>query len=177
MAKDGTNRGGRRPGAGRKKKAVTEKIESGQDVSLISLPEPIDLSAEDVPPVKEYLKASQKCGIELSAEQVFEDTWKWLAKRGCEKLVGQQLLEQYSMSVARYIQCETAISDYGFLAKHPTTGAPMQSPYVAMSQNYMKQANQLWFQIFQVVKENCTESWSGPTPQENVMELLLRKKG
>lgn len=176
MAKDGTNRGGKRPGAGRKKKSAIEKIEAGQDVSLI-LPEPADLSGVETPPVKEYLKANQRCGIDLSAEEVFNDTYQWLAARGCEKLVGQQLIEQYAMSVARYIQCETAISQYGFLAKHPTTQNAMQSPYVAMSQNYMKQANQLWFQIFQVVKENCTESWSGGTPQDNVMELLLRKKG
>ena len=176
MAKDGTNRGGKRPGAGRKKKSAIEKIESGQDVSLI-FPEPAELSGVETPPVKEYLKANQKCGINLSAEEVFDDTFQWLVARGCESLVGQQLIEQYAMSVARYIQCETAISQYGFLAKHPTTGNAMQSPYVAMSQNYMKQANQLWFQIFQIVKENCTESWSGGTPQDNVMELLLRKKG
>ncbi len=176
MAKDGSSRGGRRPGAGRKKKPAIEKIEAGEDVSLI-LPEPVDLRGIETPPVKEYLKANQKCGIELSAEDVFDDTYRWLSARGCETLVGQQLIEQYAMSVARYIQCETAISQFGFLAKHPTTGNAMQSPYVAMSQNYMKQANQLWFQIFQIVKENCTESWSGATPQDNVMELLLRKKG
>lgn len=176
MAKDGTNRGGRRPGAGRKKKSAIEKIEAGEAVSLI-LPEPADLIGVETPPVKEYLKAHQKCGIDLCAEEVFEDTWNWLAARGCESIVSQNLVEQYAMSVARYIQCETAISDYGFLAKHPTTGAAMQSPYVAMSQNYIKQANQLWYQIMQVVKDNCTEAWSGPTPQDNMMELLLRKKG
>lgn len=176
MAKDGTRRGGARPGAGRKKKSAIEKMDAGEAISLI-LPEPVDLIGTDCPPVKEYLKANQKCGIDLSAADVFEDTWKWLAARGCEKLVSQNLIEQYAMSVARYIQCETAISDYGFLAKHPTSGNPMQSPYVAMSQNYMKQANQIWYQIFQVVKENCTESWSGNTPPDNVMELLLRKKG
>ncbi len=176
MAKDGTNRGGKRPGAGRKKKSAIEKIEAGQDVSLI-LPEPCELYGADIPPIKDYLRANQKCGIDLCAEEVFTDTYTWLTARGCEKLVSQQLIEQYAMSVARYIQCETAISQYGFLAKHPTTGNAMQSPYVAMSQNYMKQANQIWFQIFQVVKDNCTESWSGGTPQDNVMELLLRKKG
>lgn len=176
MAKDGTARGGSRPGSGRKRKPVVDRIEAGQDVDIL-FPEPVNLDGVDTPPVKEYLKANQKCGIDLSAEEVFKDTWAWLCARGCESIVSQNLIEQYAMSIARYIQCETAISTYGFLAKHPTTGAAMQSPYVAMSQNYMKQANQLWFQIMQVVKENCTESWSGPTPQDNVMELLLRKKG
>lgn len=93
MAKDGTNRGGKRPGAGRKKKSAIEKIEAGQDVSLI-FPEPAELSGVETPPVKEYLKANQKCGINLSAEEVFDDTFQWLVARGCESLVGQQLIEQ-----------------------------------------------------------------------------------
>ncbi len=51
------------------------------------------------------------------------------------------------MSVARWIQCEEAITEYGFLAKHPTTGNAIQSPYVAMSQNFMSQTNRLWMEI------------------------------
>ena len=76
------------------------------------------------------------------------------------------------MSVARWIQCEEAISEYGFLAKHPTTGNAMQSPYVAMSQNYMKQVNQVWFQIYQIVKDNA-QDYSGANPQDDLMERLL----
>ena len=34
-----------------------------------------------------------------------------------------------------------------------------------MSQNYMKQVNQIWYQIYQVVKENCSVEFSGNTPQ------------
>ena len=80
------------------------------------------------------------------------------------------------MSVARWLQCEEAISNYGFIAKHPTTGAPIQSPYVAMSQSFMKQANISWLQIFQIVKENCTVDFSGPNPQDDAMERLLRSR-
>ena len=79
------------------------------------------------------------------------------------------------MSVARWLQCEQAISEYGFLAKHPTTGAACASPYVQMSQQYMRQINSVWYQIFQVVKENCSEEFMG-TPQDDMMELLLRKR-
>ena len=49
------------------------------------------------------------------------------------------------------------------------------SPYVQMSQQYMKQINSVWYQIFQVVKENCSEEFMG-TPQDDMMELLLRKR-
>ena len=57
MAKDGTMRGSARVGSGRKSKALKEKIDSGLAASVIDLPEPEEISGEDVPPVKEFLKA------------------------------------------------------------------------------------------------------------------------
>jgi uncharacterized membrane protein len=89
------------------------------------------------------------------------------------RIVSPQLLERYAMSAARWIQCEEAVTEYGFLAKHPTTGSAIQSPYVAMSQNYMAQTNRLWYEIFQIVKENCATDYTGANPQDDVMERLL----
>ena len=83
------------------------------------------------------------------------------------------VLTSFHMSVARWIQCEEAVSSFGFLARHPTTGNAIQSPYVAMGQNYMSQTNRLWYEIFQIVKENCTGEYSGSNPQDDVMERLL----
>ncbi len=176
MAKDGTARGGARVGAGRKPKKLTDKINDGTSAEVIELPEPPSFEGVDVPPVKEYLKAKQKNGIDLCAEDVYKETWIWLKERGCERLVSTQLIEQYAMSVSRWIQCEECISEYGFLAKHPTTGNAIASPYVSMGQSYMKQVNQIWYQIFQVVKENCSVEWQGGTPQDDVMERLLRAR-
>ena len=87
--------------------------------------------------------------------------------------MNSQLIEQYAMSVSRWVQCETCISEYGFLAKHPTTGAAIASPFLAMSQSFSKQANTLWYEIFDVVKANSLVDYSGPTPADNVMERLL----
>ena len=179
MARDGTARGGPRAGSGRKSKALTEKMETGnpggRKLKVMELPDTPDLKGEDVPDPKDYLSAKQKNGSPLCADEVFKETWLWLKERGCEKLVSTQLIEQYAMSVARWLQCEQAISEYGFLAKHPTTGAACASPYVAMSQQYMKQVNQVWFQIFQIVKENCSVEFQG-TPQDDMMERLLRSR-
>ena len=68
---------------------------------------------------------------------------------------------------------EEIVSSTGFLAKHPTTGAAIASPYVSMSQSYMKQTNYCWMQIYQIVKENCSVKFQGNTPQDDVMERLL----
>ena len=180
MAKDGTNRGnkpGNYTGAGRKSKPLADKIAEGKTgMAVINLPEPAGMEGFDMPPPKEYMLARQKGGIDLCAEDVYRETWQWLAERGCEKIISPQLVEQYAMSVSRWVQCEEAISTYGLLGKHPTTGAPIASPFVQMSQTYMKQTNQLWFAIFTVVKENCTVSYEGSNPQDDVMERLLRSR-
>lgn len=179
MAKDGTMRGGARPNTGPKKKALADKIIEGKasvENSVVVLLEPVEIEGVDMPPIKEFLKAKQKNGKDMCAEEVYKSTYLWLKKRRCEKLVSTQLLEQYAMSVSRWVQCEEAISEFGFLAKHPTTGNAMQSPYVAMSQNYMKQVNQIWFQIYQVVKDNCSTDISGANPQDDLMERLLQTR-
>lgn len=179
MAKDGTMRGGARPNTGPKEKALADKIIEGKasvENGAVVLPEPIEIEGVDMPPIKEFLKAKQKNGKDMCAEEVYKSTYLWLKKRRCEKLVSTQLLEQYAMSVSRWVQCEEAISEFGFLAKHPTTGNAMQSPYVAMSQNYMKQVNQIWFQIYQVVKDNCSADISGANPQDDLMERLLQAR-
>ena len=176
MAKDGTARGGPRVGAGRKSKALADKVAKGMTADVLELPDSADLEGADVPPVKEYMKAKQSSGIDLCAEDVYRETYLWLKERGCERLVNIQLIEQYAMSVSRWVQCEQCISEYGFLAKHPTTGAAITSPYVTMSQNYLKQVNQCWYQIFQVVKENSMTAYSGSNPNDDLMERLLTSK-
>ena len=173
MAKDGTARGGARIGNGRKPKALADKIAAGKAKSALVLPEPAELEGADVPPMKEFLRAKQKSGKDMCAEEVYQETYRWLSVRRCDKLVNSQLVEQYAMSVSRWIQCEEYISEYGFLAKHPTTGSPIASPYVAMSQAFMKQVNQCWYQIYQIVRENCAVEYSGASPQDDVMERLL----
>lgn len=77
------------------------------------------------------------------------------------------------MSISRWIQCEEAISEDGFLAKHPAMGNVILSSHVSMSQSFSKQTNNLWFQIHQVVRENCSGEYKGVTPHDDMMERLL----
>ena len=182
MAKDGTLRGA--TSQGRPKKALIDKVENGnpsrRKLQVLDIPdnlEGIELQGTDMPPFEEYMLSDQKDGKPLKAPVIYEKTYNWLKSLGCDKFVNTQLINQYAMSVARWIQCEDAISKYGFLGLHPTTKAPIQSPYVAMGQNYMKQINLAWIQIFQVVKENCTMDFKGPNPQDDTMEMLLRARG
>ena len=47
---------------------------------------------------------------------------------------------------------------------------------VSMSQSFSKQANNLWFQIYQVVRENCSGEYKGATPHDDMMERLLNAR-
>ena len=194
MAKDGTNRGNRArnyTGAGRKQKPLVDKIADGtaKKARVLEMAEfspetvleadalevTVDLVGDDMPPPSEYLSSRQKDGKPLGADALYIETWKWLKTRGCEKFVNPRLIEAYAQAFTRYIQCEEAISLYGFLGRHPTTGGAIASPFVQMSQSFQKQANLLWYEIFEIVKQNCTTAFVG-NPQDDMMEALLSRR-
>lgn len=169
-------RGGARPGAGRKKKSISDRIAEGQTPSTILEFPTSPVEGANMPAPSSFLSAEQKNGTELHANIVYEQTWTWLKERGVATYVAPKLIEQYAMSVARWEQCEEVISKYGFLSKHPTTGNPIASPYVSMSQQFMNQATRLWNEIYQIVRDQCQTPYQGASPHEDVMERLLRSK-
>lgn len=133
MAKDGTNRGGRRVRAGDKPAPAAEKKQKGLPVKTMSndvptldtteleavdLPEGAVLQGVDMPKPGEYLSARQKNGVPLGADEIYKETWLWLKQRNCENIVNKRLIKAYAQAFARYIQCEEAISNYGLLGKH-----------------------------------------------------------
>lgn len=172
MAKDGTGRGGARIGAGKKSKSLDEKILEGKF-------KPAEKAKKNTsfkpPKPKEYLSAEQRTGDKTCAEKVYKETYKWLINCGCAEMVTSQLVESYAQMVARHIQCEELLTRTGLLAKHPTTGEPVISPFVKASLDYLKSASQLWYQIYQVVKENGTQDGGINTP-DNMMEMILGGK-
>ncbi|GHU70100.1 hypothetical protein FACS1894184_15100 [Clostridia bacterium] len=188
MAKDGTLRGnapGNSRGAGRKRKPLTDRIAEGKEnlsfviqtpADVAILDEPDELTAEEMPPFDQFMTAVQRTGTELCSKMIAEQTNRWLKARGCLHLVNPVLVMQYSQLVARWIQTDLLISDKGLLAKHPTTGAPTTSPYVSEGLNYLRQANVAWATIYQIVRENCSTPYSGNTPQEDAMEVLLQMR-
>lgn len=173
---------GPKPGSGgRPKKAISDKIADGnaghRPLTVIDFGDSAaNLEGQDMPKPSEFLSAPQKDGSTLCAAEIYKTTWAWLAQRSCAALVSPQLIERFAMASARWIQCESITSQLGFLAKHPTTGAAIQSPYVAIADKYMTQANRLWSEIYQIVRENCTGEYTGASPQDDVMERLLRAR-
>lgn len=90
MAKDGTNRGGRRVRAGDKPMSVAEKLQKGQAVRImendipvltsaeleaVDLPEGAVVEGADMPKPADYLSAKQKNGVPLGADEIYKETW------------------------------------------------------------------------------------------------------
>lgn len=171
MAKDGTNRGGKRVGAGRKPKPLAEKLQEGKKAEAMSIPEPIELEGAEVPAIKEFLSEEQRMG-EMYGKEIYEQMWQWLCDRSCAHLISPHLLEQYSLAFARWIQAEKLTNETGLLGRHPTTGNAIASPFVGIAQSYLKESNLLFQQIFSIVSANSREPVTG-NPQDDIMEKLL----
>ena len=173
---------GPKPGTGgRPKKAIADKITDGNpgrrpQTDIDFGDSAADLEGQEMPKPSEFLSARQKDGSTLCAAEIYENVWNWLKDRGCVSLFNPQIIKRNAIARARWIKCESITSELGFLAKHPTTGAAIQSPYVAIADKYMTQANRLWSEIYQIVRENCTGEYSGANPQDDVMERLLRAR-
>ena len=91
MAKDGTNRGGRRVRAGAKPEALNDKLAAGRPATRLTTPAEPDvfdldgtdigdgalLAGEPMPEPGEYLSAEQRDGQPLGADLVYRETWNW----------------------------------------------------------------------------------------------------
>ena len=109
MAKDGTNRGGRRIRAGAKPDPLNEKLAKGVAATRLEDPlnEPFDfeggdigagavLAGETMPEPSDYLFEVQRDGKPLGADLVYRETWQWLDARGCSQFVAPRLIESYA---------------------------------------------------------------------------------
>lgn len=173
MAKDGTNRGGLRAGAGRKRKALEEKILDG---TAIFAGEKSKKNQPKIKPPKKFLTSTQKDGGKLQSKKIYEELSAWLSERGCESLLPQQLIEDYAQAVGRHIQCEEYLSEYGLIARHPTTGEPIISPFFKMNNDCIKLSSLLWNQIFSAVRDNAPQGVLVREPMDEMEELFRRMK-
>ena len=83
MAKDGTNRGGARVGAGARKKPLADKIAEGNPgkraLTVIDFDnQSVNLEGQPMPKPSKLLSAKQKDGKKLIAAEIYKTTWEWL---------------------------------------------------------------------------------------------------
>lgn len=160
------SRGGRRPGAGRPSKPLKDKMLEGnpgkRPIKVLEFNN--EHEEENLPIPPDYLSDKGK--------EIFNLTVEWLQRTECLDLIIPAHIEEYAMCKERWLECEAKNDKHGLLAKHPTTGQPMQSPYVQMAINYLKQADTAWNKIYSVVKENCTKDFRQGMPEDPMARLL-----
>ena len=98
MARDGTNRGGRRIRAGDKPEPLADKIAGGRTAHIMEFPmteldgtdlvDAADLYGEEMPTPSEFLSARQRNGKPLGADEIFRETWLWLKENCTTTFVG-----------------------------------------------------------------------------------------
>ena len=79
MAKDGTDRGGRRVRAGVKPDPLYEKFSAGRPATRLEDPlaTSFDFEGSDIP----------------DGAVLYRETWEWLDERGCSQFVSTRLIE------------------------------------------------------------------------------------
>lgn len=173
--------GGARANAGRPRKALADAVIDGARASRLkavnfdSIAEELDEDGlPTVPEVMEYMQDVQKDGNKLLAEEFFQKTWKWLVERKSEKLFDISYLQRFSMQQARYVQLEQLISKHGFLAIG--VSGVRSNPLEEMLITRLKIVNSMQAYIEGVVRENCTEAFTGISGGNDPMEALLNGK-
>ena len=169
--------GGRRQGCGRKKADIKTQVLFGRaDKELLpDLPVSGDMQGNEMPPPRKYLTADTHSATENRGAEIYASLWDWLKERDCHMLVSNELLQQYSLAVSRFEQVEEAINRFGFLAKHPTTGMPIESPYVKIAKDCQQRVLNIWELIELKIADRCSLYADAHKENPEPMEILLRQ--
>ena len=164
-------RGGARPGAGRKKKPLADKILEGNPgkrplkvVEFYGVPEEGSLT----PP--EFLKIASKETAENypTADRIYGQVADWLQGTGVAHLISPTLIEDFAMNRRAFFEAEYMNKRLGRIANGK------RSPYVDMAVQYYTMMRQAWDKIWGIVSQSSEKNYNSlRSGGEDVMERIL----
>ena len=169
---------GKRPGSGRPRKPLAEKILEGHPGKR--KPKVLDIAGDDHP-VPEYpLRLAYYQG-KVSAEPTSQDVWQetvaFLEKTGCLHLINPAFIEEYALLKARFFEVERSISRTMLVydkSKDDKKFAGLEvNPGIDASLKYLRAADLVWAKIWDIVRQNSEKSY-GTTPNDDMMAQLLK---
>ena len=164
-------RGGARPGAGRKKKPLAEKILEGNPGRRpLKVVEFYGVPAEGVLTPPEFLKIASKETAENypTADQIYTQVSEWLQTTGVAHLVSPTLIEDFCINRRAFFECEYMNKRLGRIA------GGKRSPYVDMAVQYAGLMRTAWDRIWGIVSQNSEKLFDSTRSNgEDVMERLL----
>ncbi len=159
--------GGYRANAGRPKKSVTEKLLDGnpgrRKIEVLQFDEGDEIPSE--PPA----------WLTKKGKEIYKILVDWLNKIGCTKGILPYNLEEYAHCKSRWLEAEEGINTHGLLIKDQN-GKPAPNPFIGFAQQYLKMTNDVWAKIYQVVRETKLTELDSTSPNDDIMESLLRGK-
>jgi len=159
--------GGYRANAGRPKKSATEKILNGnpgrRTIEILDFEDGTELPDKPA----DWLSSKGK--------EIWKEVYQWLKNIGCTKGILPCNLDEYAHCKSRWMECEEAITTHGILVKNEK-GKPVQNPCILTAQQYLRQTNEVWAKIYQVVRETKLSCYDDNSPNDDIMENILRGK-
>jgi hypothetical protein len=174
------SRGGYRPGAGRPRKPLADKILEGnpgkrelKKVGLETGKEKASKKSNSKPktakrkPKKaknvEFLENSKDCGISVpTVSEVYKSFSEWLDEIKCKDFVAPNLIEDFAINRSAYFECEYQCRAKGRVVRGK------RSPYVQFAIDYNKRAMAIYSEIWRVISENSEK----PLNNEGFMDML-----
>ena len=180
-------RGGARPGAGRPKKPLTEKLLEGnpgrRDLTVLKFRPPEINGSRSEQGVSElqnnqnnskaalpsYLDLAAKEGGDIlpAASAIYTLLADFIESAGCTEFVAPILVEDFSFLRRGYLECEFMNRKLGRIA------SGKRSPYVNMALDYQKAMMAVYNQIWLIIARNCEEQYEG----KNEFLEMLRNRG
>ncbi|MDR0530765.1 MAG: P27 family phage terminase small subunit [Oscillospiraceae bacterium] len=167
--------GGKRPGAGRPKKPLAEKIL--EDTTRKHRAKVLDIP-DDAPELKyperlEYY--STRMAGDPDVQEVWEETAAWLKRTGCLHLINPAFIEEYAILKARFYELQRLLTRSTPVYDSTTENGRKKlelNPAIDASLKYLKQADAVWGKIWAIVAQN-SEVYFGSDPNADVMNALL----
>jgi len=164
-------RGGARPGSGRKKKPLAEKILAGNPGKrTLKVTEFYGVPADGELTPPDFLKiASKETAVNYpTADVIFSQVTEWLKGTGCGHLISPTLIEDFAINRRAFFECEFMNKKLGRIA------GGKRSPYVDMAVQYATLMRTAWDRIWQIVAQNTEKNYGSlRSDGEDVMEQLL----
>lgn len=159
--------GGRRPGAGRPRKAAAKKILDGnpgkRPIEVLNF----DTGGMELPSEPpEYLTPK--------AKEIYRTVFGWLKSIGCTNGILPYNLEEYAFCKARWLECEEMNTKHGLLVKDQN-GKAVPSPFVTMAQQYLKQTKYSSNRKRIKCKKNSVAERWGVAKQSDTLYIKERK--
>jgi hypothetical protein len=163
------SRGGARPGSGRKKKPLAEKLLNGnpgkRPLKIVEFYD-VPVAGPLTPP--DFLKIASKETADNypTADEIYTQVVEWLQDTGCAHLVNPTLIEDFAMNRRAYFECEYMNKRLGRIA------GGKRSPYVDMAVQYAGLMRTAFDRIWAIVSQNSEKLYEGNSGND-VMERLL----